>query len=318
MKGSPQQRRGYGYLRAQRGQAFAVDAFVKATGYKSASARTMLSEHWRAVVERVSPGKWRPKPRVQRVSFAEFLTLISQGKLETQRAPTLHVLLDACAVIPYYVPTATRSTKLTRRITAVIDGAKEKGSSIQLSIPNFCIAEVFSVFMKHGFSGWSKHVKTKLTKTQYLRAVERFQEDIHNGSVILQYELNRYHILGINLVAPVDHHYQMVRVKAQKGKKRRPQPAGTFDQLIISMGVQLARVYGAENTLILTADRRLAELAGKCRAGIAEGTKTKLGLDRCPEIVGLEFVPETFANVLDLQRAPRKEAEALLGMTLPV
>ncbi len=80
---------------------------------------------------------------------------------------------------------------------------------------------------------------------------QQFHEDIHNGRFIYQYELSRYHILGINLVAPIDHHFQITR-----GKDQRHEPMGTFNHPIISMGIQLAHIHGSASVAILSSDDR--------------------------------------------------------------
>jgi hypothetical protein len=110
----------------------------------------------------------------------------------------------------------------------------------------------------------------------------------------------------------------MGRPKRQHPSKRRnPKPAGTSDQLIVSMGVQLAHLHGAPNTVIVTADRRLADLVEKCRKPMKPEVRRRLGLDRCKKIVGREFAPQTFPNIIDLQRAPRWQASQFVGTTLP-
>ena len=144
-------------------------------------------------------------------------------------------------------------------------------------LPNFCVAEVFSVFMKHTFGTWNNHVKKKGTidTRVYRSLVNQFEADIHNGAFIYHYELSRYHVLGINLVAPVDHYYRF-----RRGKRRQVAPMGTFDHLIISMGIHLAHIHGRENVAIISADDRLTDILKKCVGGISSATERKLKLDR--------------------------------------
>jgi hypothetical protein len=110
----------------------------------------------------------------------------------------------------------------------IFDSTRSHASSPVLYIPNFCIAEVFSVFAKHAFGKWNRHVKKKkgtIDKRVYKSLVRQFGSDIHNGAFLNQYELSRYHILGIDLVAPVDHHYQISarnQEESQAGRHLRP------------------------------------------------------------------------------------------------
>lgn len=81
--------------------------------------------------------------------------------------------------------------------------------------------------------------------------------------------------------------------------------------------MQLARVHGPPNTVIVTADERLALLVRKCRSTMSAGVRSKLGLDECERIVGLPYEPATFPNVVDLARDPRANAEDFVGCALP-
>ena len=83
------------------------------------------------------------------------------------------------------------------------------------------------------------------------------------------------------------------------------------------MGVQLAHIHGTTDTIIVTADRRLADLAEKCRRDMSTQVRRKLSLEHWPDIVGRPFRPETFPNVIDLQRAGRQQAGAFVGCVLP-
>jgi hypothetical protein len=129
------------------------------------------------------------------------------------------------------------------------------------------------VFAKHAFGACNRQVTRHgtLDKRVYKSLVRQFSSDIHNGAFLNQYELSRYHILGIDLVAPVDHHYQISR-----GPRRRHVPAGTFDHLIISMGVQLAHLHGPGNVAIVTADHRIGRIVERCRNGIPARIVRKL------------------------------------------
>jgi hypothetical protein len=96
--------------------------------------------------------------------------------------------------------------------------------------------------MKYAFGSWNPQVTKKgrtLDKRVYKHLVKQFAADIHNGKFIYHYELSRYHVLRINLVAPLDHYFRL-----RKAKSRAVAPMGTFDHLIISMGIHLAHIHG--------------------------------------------------------------------------
>ena len=146
----------------------------------------------------------------------------------------------------------------------------------------FAIAEVFSVFMKHCFGIWNRHLRRKGTidSRVYESLVKQFQSDIHNGHFLYHYELNRYHVLGINLVAPIDHYFKISR------RQKNVVPMSTFDHLVISMGVHLAHIHGTENVCIPSADGRLTDILKKCKSGIKKATVKKLKLDIAEEVTG--------------------------------
>jgi hypothetical protein len=197
----------------------------------------------------------------------------------------------------------------------LFDSVRSGATRHFLYIPNFCIAEVFSTFMKYAFGKWNPHVKKtgKIDRRVYQSLVQQFQDDIHNGRFIYQYELSRYHILGINLVAPIDHFFQITR-----GKKRHV-PMGTFDHLIVSMGIQLAHIHGAEQVTILSADDRLTRILTKCKSGIRAKTVKRLKLGIAEEVTGRPFSAALFPRHANLKSATNSELrEIFRHWPLPV
>ncbi len=84
---------------------------------------------------------------------------------------------------------------------------------------------------------------------------------------------------GISRIRPsVDHYFQFSK---KKSKKQRIAPMGTFDHLIISMGIHLAHIHGRENVLVVSTDDRSYErtLVGRqLRQICREGTQS----ENCP------------------------------------
>jgi len=221
-----------------------------------------------------------------------------------------YVLLDANVTAGYYLPRSLNSVKARGRIENIFDAARSKQVDFFFYLPNFCVAEVFSVFMKHSFGTWNQHVAGKGTidTRVYKSLVKQFETDIHNGHFIYHYELSRYHVLGINLVAPVDHYYRFHR-----GKKRQAIPMGTFDHLIISMGIHLAHIHGRQNVLLVSADDRLTSILGKCSGGLAASTVRKLKLKEAGQLTGRQFKPDTFPRHVNLKSATTSDLQSAFG-----
>lgn len=228
----------------------------------------------------------------------------------------MYVLLDANVTAGYYLPRSLNSKRACERIEVLFDAARSGTTELFFYLPNFCVAEVFSVFMKHSFGAWNSHVKKQGTidTRVYRSLVAQFQSDIHNGRFIYHYELSRYHVLGINLVAPVDHYFRF-----RRSKKRHVAPMGTFDHLIISMGVHLVRIHGRDNVVVVSADDRLTDILAKCCSGIPANTRRKLHLDGMEDLTGTPFAPETFPVGVNLKTATKHELESIFGTwPLPV
>ncbi len=217
----------------------------------------------------------------------------------------MYFLIDSNVASGYYLPRSLNSAKAKNSCHSILNYIRAHQTDHFIYIPNFCIAETFSVFMKYSYGQWNNHVAKKgaIDTRVYKRLCAQFQKDIHNGHFMYHYELSRYHILGINLVAPIDHYY-----KVSKGKKRIT-PMGTFDHLIISMGIHLAHIHGRDNVCILSCDDRLIQILKKCKTHIPRSVVKKLDLTRAHELTGRMFGPKLFPKHLNLKTATKKEYE---------
>lgn len=235
----------------------------------------------------------------------------------------MYILLDTNLTAGYYLPRSLHSKKAANRIEILFDSVRTGKSDHFFYLPNFYVAEVFSVFMKHTFGVWNRHLKKKGTidTRVYNSIVKQFQGDIHNGNFIYHYELSRYHVLAINLVAPIDHYFQLSKSKTNKKGKKTSNviPMGTFDHLIIAMGIHLAHVHGRENVCIISTDDRLTNILNKCKSNIPSATIRKLKLDNAEEITGKKFSPDIFPLHLNFKTATIKEMKDVFGdWELPV
>lgn len=232
--------------------------------------------------------------------------------------PMNYLLLDTNVVAAYYLPRSHASKKASERIQIIMDSVRSGGTSeLFLYIPNLCIAETFGVFAKHTFGKWNNQVKKTLDTRVYRSLKNQFREDIHNGNLLYQYELNRYHILATELVAPIDHHYQHTRNSGMKSdgskRKKNHNPMRTMDHLILGMGIHLAHVHGRDNVHVVTADNRLADILQRCRRGLPSGTPERLKMDIAKEITGKSFGPDLFPDPLNLKSATKAQLTTALG-----
>lgn len=164
--------------------------------------------------------------------------------------------------------------------------------------------------MKYAFGKWNRHVIRKggtLDKRVYEKLVKQFQEDIHNGKFIYHLELNRYHVLGINLVAPIDHFYKFSRGEGNVI------PCGTLDHLIISIGITLSHIHGRKNVCIVSCDDRLTNLLSKCSSLDSPETIKKLKLNIAKEVLGRPFSQELFPKYVNLKKAKNSELKDVFG-----
>lgn len=224
----------------------------------------------------------------------------------------MYCLFDANVIAAYYLPATCRSEKVVDAARALIESVRSGGSSHFFYIPNFCIAEVFSVFMKHTYGHWNPHVKHGTVDGRVHNSVRKqFQEDIHNARLFYHFELTRYHVLALNLVAPIDHYYQL----AKKTKKNRHQvrPAGTFDHLIVAMAVHLVKIHGAGDVCLITADERLERIVSKCKTTIPYTARRRLKLTEAEDFTGIAFEPDSFPHVLNLRSATQKQYVHVFG-----
>jgi hypothetical protein len=219
-----------------------------------------------------------------------------------------HVLLDACVAAAAYAPKTTTSKNLRDRATRLLRGSTPDFES-SLLIPNFCIAEVFSVFEKYRWGGaWNTHVsdRTRLNAREFKLAREHFHASIHNGERLLQMELSRYHILCLDLIAPINAAYQIKRPRKMKGKTKPVHPAGTYDLLFLAMGIWLQKELGNGVLTLVTGDERVAKVAHRARA-VSLGQAMRAHLGRVATNLGLAYSPSIYPTVLDLVHASKAE-----------
>jgi len=225
--------------------------------------------------------------------------------------PRHYVLLDACVPAAHYAPKSTHNITLVTRARALLTGSSAD-IDLRFLVPNFCIPEVFAVFEKYRWGRTrNKHVKISnvLTPLEFSSAREDFSEAIHNGSKILQVELNRYHILCVDLISPVNNAYKINRVrggKAAKERARRASPASTYDMLVAAMGIWLSHQYGDSNFTVVTGDERLSDVVYRAKsASLSKGIRDHL--QSMAARLNLTYNSTLYPEVIDLAHATKRE-----------
>jgi hypothetical protein len=189
-------------------------------------------------------------------------------------------------------------------------------------IPSFCIGETFAVFEKYRWGAtWNTHVgNSKLTPAKFRQARTAFHGAIHNGTRLLQVELNRYHILCLDLIAPINAAYKIKRDRkpkgAKKAKRKNVTPASTYDLLLIAIGIWMQKQLGAEHFVIATGDERVALVLKRARSA-SIGLAMRRHLSTVAQQVGLNYGPDIYPKVVDLAHATKTELEVVLPQWTP-
>jgi len=235
--------------------------------------------------------------------------------VEGEHMAQKHILIDACVAAAAFAPRTTRSAHLVRRASILLQSPSTQCQP-QFLIPNFCIGETFAVFEKYRWgASWNDHVKkSHLTPGQFSAARLSFHHAIHNGATLLQVELNRYHVLCLDLISPINAAYRIKRNRKSKNKplkKKSVTPARTYDLLLVSMGIWLQRQLGPENFVIATGDARLASVVRRAQSANL-GRPIRQHLRDVATSLGLTYGPDIYPQVVDLVPTRMKPLKSAL------
>ena len=196
----------------------------------------------------------------------------------------------------------------------VIEAVRNHRMAAHCYIPNLVVAEVFSAFDRACYSRWDAQIGRQfggasrtLDKRRYRSARSRFRKDIHNGALFYQYDLSRYHILALDLIAPIDKHRKFYRSKNVRSM-------GAFDLLIGAMAMHLVRLHGREKVFLISTDRRMNAIFADVPSTLRQPTVRALGLDLASSQLGFgRWRPEIYPSVIDLARCKRKDLKMYFG-----
>lgn len=225
------------------------------------------------------------------------------------------VLLDTSTILGYYVPEAATNPDSAKRVRILIEAVRHHRADVQLIIPNIVVAEVFCQLARLCYSSWDKQINKKFIGTRktldtrrYKSACDRFRRDIHNGALLYQEELNRYHILALDLIAPVDKYRKFYR-------KGNVKSMGASDLLIGAMAMHLARIHGKEHFTLISNDRRMAAIFSKAGPALHRNTARTLGLIAKSEELGFgPWCPDVYPQVIDFARCKDAALVAFFGL----
>lgn len=232
----------------------------------------------------------------------------------TEKKARKFVLLDTSSILGYYVPESATNQDSAKRARIILEAVRHHRVDIHLLIPNIVVAEVFCQLARLCYSSWDPQVNKKfggkgktLDTRRYKSACARFRRDIHNGALLYQEELNRYHILALDLIAPIDKYKKLYR----KGNVRS---MGTSDLLIGAMALHLSRVHGKENFALISNDRRMEAIFSKSGPTLHLITATNLGLtSKCRELGFGPWCSGIYPHVIDLARCKDSALESFFG-----
>jgi hypothetical protein len=150
-------------------------------------------------------------------------------------------LFDASAAVELY---AAGNAKVEKAARFIVD-QKRVHRQAALYIPNFCVVEVFNTLARKRFKDGI------LEEAQYENSLKRFRDDVHWGRTLYSYDLNRYHVIGADEIIPIEHHV---------ASEHERDHLSTFDILIIAMACELAYIGRAEDTFLVTCDKRIQKV----------------------------------------------------------
>ena len=229
---------------------------------------------------------------------------------------SIYLLWDASVIVPYYVPAASKNKTAVKRSRIILDAIRHHRLNAFCFMPSIVVAEVFTVLDKQTYSGWDSQVfrcygsresGSHLDRRTFKRVREEFRRDIHNGALFYQYDLNRYHILALDLISPIDKYRKFYR-------RKKVYSMGASDLLISSMAIHLAKIHGRENFFLLTADERMVNILGRVCPKLNASTAASLGLVTMAKKYGFgSWTPGLYPRVLDLERAKDEELKNVFG-----
>jgi len=224
-------------------------------------------------------------------------------------APTSrrHLLWDTSVLLGYYLEEARKNDAARERARIIIESVRNHRTDAMFYVPSIVVAETFTAMDRHCYSSWDPEINKKyggagktLHRATYRAARQNFRRDIHNGALFYQLELSRYHVLSLDLVAPVDKHRKFYR-------SQRTRSMGASDLLVGAMAMDLVRRHGRDVVALMTADRRMHAIFERTCCTLNPNTAHDLGLsDAAAELGYGPWSGALYPMVIDLARCTDK------------
>lgn len=137
-----------------------------------------------------------------------------------------------------------------------------------LFLPNFIIAETLFLFAQATMRNQSIPFEKRIQKYSELKSsfigwvkyqpVVKSLREASQVNRFFNYELNRHHILNLDKIMEFDN-----QTEPFIDKEGKQLALSTIDLLLVSVGVELRRLFGDESVYILTLDKRLQTVCMK-------------------------------------------------------
>lgn len=113
------------------------------------------------------------------------------------------------------------------------------------------MVEVFNALARRHFKDGT------LDAAHYENALKHFRNDVHWGRTLYSFDLNRYHVIAADEIIPIEHHV---------ASEHERDHLSTFDILLIAMACDLAYIGRAEDTFLVTCDKRIQKVVEQFKA----------------------------------------------------
>lgn len=188
------------------------------------------------------------------------------------------VLLDSNVIVDYYL---NRDRKVIESMD-MLKARREQGQCI-ISIPNFCIGEVFSSFANICFykdkDRLGDRYDPEAASKRFVEAKYKFIDELSRDYQYKRFqyfshvELNRYHLFNAHLVyEPAWKHLKALHEKKMFTDKY----PSTFDLLVIAQGIEMTSIYSDSEFALMTSDKLMIDICNYLRNNIKNPDKVKL------------------------------------------
>lgn len=229
-----------------------------------------------------------------------------------KRDPRRHLIIDTNVLLAYVAPTSHDSTEVRRRSRDLLDSViKHDWPLLRLYTPNICFAEAQCVLDKFGLCDWHGASNRRLKPEDYYSARGRLRELVESR-MIEQYEHDAISFACTELASPVNAAHKIINDTPPNYR-----PMGGADCAICGLAIRLAMRIGAESVVLVTADRRMADVINACRQ-MSEMQAEKLGLIKVANSLAIKWSNAIYPVCIHIGEAPDDELKsAFLGWPVP-